>query len=159
MNSGFTLKDCLFGSVKLIKNAPLDKYVYSGYGAGFDLRSEFSLNDGSIGKTVIIFGINMSSSVHIDHKGKDILILSIAPTPGLDDTTISAEAQYSINFSRSSRKLCLSLHYNGSNSFLFVNATKIYQFKAKDSELKKYSLCIGNVSGDFSANNMKKNQD
>ena len=43
--------------------------------------------------------------------------------------------------------------------FLFVNATKIYQFKAKDSELKKYFLWIGNVSGDFSANNMKKNQD
>ena len=81
------------------------------------MRSEFSLNDGSIGKTVIIFGINMSLSVHIDHKGKDILILSIAPTQGLDDTTISAEAQYSINFLRSSRKLCLSLHYNGSNSF------------------------------------------
>ena len=98
----------------------------------------------------------MTSSVHIDNKKKDILILGIGPTQGLDDTRLSAEAQYSINFSRSNRKFCLSLHYNGSNSFLFVNATKIYQFKAKDSEIKKYPLCLGNISGDFSANNMKK---
>ena len=50
----------------------------------------------------------------------------------------------------------MRLHYNGSNSFLFVNATKIYQFKAKDSEIKKYPLCLGNISGDFPANDMKK---
>ena len=98
----------------------------------------------------------MSSSVHIDNKGKDILILGIGQTQGLDDTTLSVKAQYSINFSRSNRKFCLSLHYNGSNSFLFDNATKIYQFKAKDSEIKKHALRLGNISGDFSANNMKK---
>ena len=48
------------------------------------------------------------------------------------------------------------MHYNGSNSFLFINTTKIYQFKAKDCEIKKCSLCLGNISGDLSANNMKK---
>ena len=64
----------------------------------------------------------MSSSVHIDNKNKNILILGKGPTRGLDDTTLTGEAQYSINFSRSNRKFCLSLHY-GSNSFLFVNAT------------------------------------
>ena len=67
-----------------------------------------------------------------------------------------AETQYPINFTRPGIKFSLSLHYNGSNSFLFVNATKIYQFKAKDSEIKKYPLCLGNISGDFSANNMSK---
>ena len=50
----------------------------------------------------------------------------------------------------------LSLPYNGSNSFLFVNGTKIHQFKAKDFEIKKYPLCLGNISKDFSVNNMKK---
>ena len=98
----------------------------------------------------------MSSSVHIDNKKKDILILGFGPTQELDDTTLTAEGQYSINFSRSNTKFCLSSDYNGSNSFLFVNATKIYQFKVKDSEIKKYPLCLGNVSGDFSANNTKK---
>ena len=78
----------------------------------------------------------MSSSVHIDNKKKDNLILGKGPTQGLDDTTLSAEAQYSISFSRSNWKCCLSLHCNRSNSFLFVNTTKIYQFKANDSELK-----------------------
>ena len=64
-------------------------------------------------------------------------ILGKGSTQGLDDTALTEEAQYSINFSRSNTKFCLSLHYNGSNSFLFVNATKIYKFKTKDSEIKK----------------------
>ena len=81
----------------------------------------------------------MSSSVHVDNNKKDILILGKHRTQGLYDTTLSAEALYSINFSRSNRKFCLSLNYNGSNSFLFVNATKIYQFKANDFEEKKIS--------------------
>ena len=102
------------------------------------MRSEFSLPDGSMGKYVIIFGVYMSSLVHIGNKKKDILILSIGPTQWIDDTVLAAEAQFSINFSTSNRKFSLSLHYNGSNSFLFVNATKIYQFKVKDSEIKKY---------------------
>ena len=96
----------------------------------------------------------MSSSVHIDNKNKDILILGKGLTQGLDDTTLTAEAQYSINFSRSSRKFCLSLHDNGGNSSLLVNATEIHQFKTKDSEIKKYPLCLGNISGDFSAKTM-----
>ena len=57
---------------------------------------------------------------------------------------VPAEGQYLINFSRSNKTFCISLHYNGSNSFLFVNATKIYQLKAKNSEGKKYALCLGN---------------
>ena len=89
---------------------------------------------------VVVFGVDTSSSIHIDNKKKDLLILGKVPTQGLDDTTLSAEAQYSINFSRLNRKFCSSLHYNGSSSFLFVHATKIYQFKANDSEIKKISL-------------------
>ena len=73
-----------------------------------------------------------------------------------DTTLTTAEAQYSINFSRSNRKFCLSLHYNGGNSFLFVNATKIYQFKENDSEIKKYPMFLGNNSKEFTANSMKK---
>ena len=57
------MKDCLFGGVKLDKNADPDKYLYTGYGIGFDLRSEFSLPDGNVGKNVIIFGADMSSFV------------------------------------------------------------------------------------------------
>ena len=93
-----------------------------------------------MGKNAIIFGVDMSSSVYIYNKKKDILILGKDPTQGLDDTTLTAEAEHSINFSRSQRKFCVSLHYNGSSSSLFVNATNIYQFKSKDSEIKEISL-------------------
>ena len=89
----------------------------------------------------------MSSSVHTDNKKKGILILGVGPTQWLDDTTLLAESQYSINFLRSSRKFSLSFHYNESNSFLFVNTTRIYQCKTKDSEIKKYPLCLRNISG------------
>ena len=84
----------------------------------------------------------MSSSVHVNNKNKDILILGEGPTQGLDDTT-AAEAKYPINFTQSGKRFVLSVHYNGSNSFLFVSATKIYQFKVKDSEIKDYTLCLG----------------
>ena len=106
------------------------------------MRSEFSLPGGSMGKKIITFGVDMSSSVHIDDNKKDILILGKGPTQGLDDTTLIAEAQYSINFSRSNRKYCLTSHYNGSNGFLFVNTTKMYQIKVNDSEIKKNILCV-----------------
>ena len=82
----------------------------------------------------------MSSYVDNDNKKKSILIFGIGPTQWLDDTTLLAEFQYSINFLRSNRKFSLSSHYNESNLFLFVNATKIYQCKAKRSEIKKISL-------------------
>ena len=68
----------------------------------------------------------MSSSVHINNKNKDNLIVGRGPTQGLDDTTLTAEAKCPINFTQPRKRFVLSLHYNGSNSFLFVNATKIY---------------------------------
>ena len=79
----------------------------------------------------------MSSSVHVDNKGKDILTLGKGPTQGLDDTTLTAEAKQPINFTQSGKRFALSLHYNGRNSFLFVNATKVYQFKVKKIRNKR----------------------
>ena len=63
---------------------------------------------------------------------------------------------HSINFTVTKKKFCLSLHYNGANSYLFVNGTEIYKFKVKDSEIVATPLCLGNVSKDWSADNMKK---
>ena len=64
---------------------------------------------------------------------------------------------YSINFTKHNTKFCLSLHYNGANSYLFVNGTEIIKLKAKDSEIKAYPLCLGNILKDWSVDNMKKN--
>ena len=100
----------MYGSVKLVKNADPDKYKYRGYSIGFAFHSEFSFTDGSMGKNVIIFGSDMSSSSHIDNKNKDILIHGEGPTQGLDDTTVIAEAKYPINFTQPNKRLVLSLH-------------------------------------------------
>ena len=97
----------------------------------------------------------MSSSVHVDKENKDILILGEGPTQGLDDTTLKAEDKYPIKLLQSNKRFVLSLHYNGSNS-LFVNATKICQFKAKDSEIKDEALCLDNTFKDFTINSLKK---
>ena len=74
--------------------------------------------------------------MHIDNKNKSILILGEGPTQRLIETTSTASAIYPINFTQPNKRFALSLHYNESNSFLFVNAKKIYHFKANDSEIK-----------------------
>ena len=86
LNAKFTLKDYLFGNVKIIKNAGPNKYCQSGHGTGFDSHSLFSIPNFDQGKNVIIFGIDMSSSVHANNKNKGILILGKGQTQGLDNT-------------------------------------------------------------------------
>ena len=97
----------------------------------------------------------MSTSIHINNKGKDILVLGREPTQGLE-STLTAEKMYSINFTVTKKKFCLGLHYNGGNSYLFVNCTEIIKFKAKDSKIVASPLCLGNISKDWSTDNMKK---
>ena len=150
-----TLKKCLFGAVTLTKNVDFDKYGYFGYGIGFDRRSSFSFPGTGFGENVLIFGADMSSSTHTDNK-KDILVLEKGPTQGLEHT-LTAEKMYSINFTVTKKRFCLSLHYNGAKSYLFVNGKEIVKFKAKDSEIVASPLCLGNISKDWSADNMKKN--
>ena len=65
---------------------------------------------------------------------------------------------YSINFTEHNKKFCLSLHYNGPNSYLFGNGKEVHKFKAKDSEIVATPLCLGNISKDWSVDNMKKTE-
>ena len=66
------------------------------------------------------------------------------------------QKKYSINFTENNKKFCLSLHYNGANSYIFVNGVEIYKSKAKDSEIVATPLCLGNISKSFSIDNLKK---
>ena len=84
----------LFGTVKLVKNADIDKWKYSGYGTGFDMKGTFSFPTGGFGKNVIIFGADLSSSVHVGNKRKDVLILVEGLTQGLDDTTLTTRKYF-----------------------------------------------------------------
>ena len=88
-----TLKTFLFSAVTLTKNADIEKYGCSGYGIGFDRRSSFSFPGGGFGQNLLIFGVDMSSSAHIDNKKKDILVLGKGPTQGLEHT-LTAEKMY-----------------------------------------------------------------
>ena len=97
----------------------------------------------------------MSSSIHIDNIKKYILVLGRGSMQGLE-STLTAEKMYSINFTVTKKKFCLSLHYNGANSYLFVNGTEIIKFKAKDSEIVASPLCLGNISKDWLTDNIKK---
>ena len=150
-----TLKNCLFGAVTLTKNAEIDKYGYSGYGIGFDRRSSFLFSSGGFGQNVLIFGVDMISSAHIDDTKKNILVLEKGLPQGLEHT-LTAEKVYSINFTVTKKKFCLRLHCDGANSYLFVNGGKIYKFKAKDSEIVVSPICLGNISIDWLVDNMKR---
>ena len=88
-NEGITLENCLLGVVKLTKNADIDKYKYSGYAIGFDGHGALLHPSGGFGQNIIIFGADMSSSVHVDNEKKYILILGGCSTQGLDGTTLT----------------------------------------------------------------------
>ena len=149
------LKNCLFGAVSLPKNTDFDKYGYYGYGIGFDRHGNFSFPATGLGKSVRIFGVDKSSLTKIDNRKKDILILGKSPTQGLEHT-LSTEKMYSNTFTEKNKKNYLSLHYNKENSCSFVNGTEIIKFKSRDPEIRLYPLCLGNISRDWSAHNMKK---
>ena len=108
-------------------------------------------------KNVIIFGTDMSSSVHVDNKRKYILILGEGATQGLNHT-LTAEAKYLINFTQSGKSFVLSLHYNGSNNVLFVIAT-IIQIKVNQIISKQKTMhCVQVILQKITINNMKKTE-
>ena len=149
------LVNCLFGAFSITKNADIDKNKYSGYGIGFDRTRIYLLPNGSFGRNVVIFGVDTNSSVHVDNKGKDILILGKGLTQDLGEHSLTSEKMYSVNFTDHRKKCCLSLHYNGPNSYLFVNSTEIIKFKAKDSNIIATPLCLGNISKVWLVDSMK----
>ena len=141
-----TLENCSSGAATLTINNDIDEYKYFGYGIGFDKKEEFSFGNG-FGRNCIIFGVDMSSSVHVDNKKKNISILGERPTQRLDGT-LTVEKSIQLILLKITKKVCLSLDYNGANSFLFVNGTEIIKFQSKDSEIVATPLCLGNISKD-----------
>ena len=135
-------------------NTGIDKYRYSGYGIGFDIHGNVSFLGTVLGRNVIIFGVDMSSSTTIDNRIKDILILSKGPTQWLEHA-LSAEKMYSINFTKHNKKLCLSFHYNVANRYLFVNGKEIHKFNAKYYEIVP-THCSWNISKTWWLDNLRK---
>ena len=97
-------------------------------------------------RNIVIFGIDSSNLAHATNKTQNILILGHGLTQKVNNTTIYAEKMYSPNFSAENKTFCLSLHYNGDDSYLFVNGKEVIKFKAKDSEIKANQLTLGSIS-------------
>ena len=138
----------------MAKNADTDKYKYQGHGIGFDLSRASSHPNGGDGKNVIILGVNMTNSKHANNKTKDVLVLGHGLIQKIDDTTIYAEKMYSPNFTVANKTFCLSLHYNGDDSYLFVNGKDFIKFKAKKQSVVE-KLSLGNISADFNQTDRK----
>ena len=90
----------------------------------------------------------MSFSIHNTNKANNIYVLGKDFVQGINDTTLYAEKIYKTNFTAVEKKIVLSLHYNSDNSYLFVNGTQELKFKAKDDQIFKEKLCVGNISND-----------
>ena len=101
--------------MEITTNTDTDKYSYARYCIGFDSCSLFSISN-SWGKYLFIFEVGNNSSVHTDNREK-IIVLGEGSTQVLDDTSVTFEAKYSINFTGSRKRFVLCLNYNGNESF------------------------------------------
>ena len=149
-DKSFTIQNALFGAMQITKNAAdNDKNNYKGYGISFDERSEFghTITEGGHAHTtdarnVLIFGADMSFSVHATNRANHIYLMGTGLTQGINYTTIYTEKNFYRNFTNFGKKIVLSLHCNGDNSYLFVNGRQELKFKAKTDQLIKEKLCI-----------------
>ena len=163
-DTSFTIQNALFGAMQITKDATNNSKInYKGYGICFDERSQFghTITEGSFthttnGRNVLIFGAGMSFSVHATNRANHIYLMGDELTQGISNTTIHVEKNYYRNFTDPGKKFVLSLHYNGNNSYLFVNGTQELKFKAKTDQSVKEKLCIANLSDQWTASESEK---
>ena len=156
-NTDYTVQNTLFGGVKITKNATdTSKHKYEGYGTCFDEGGIFSKAGINNGRNVLIFGVHENSLVHANNKANNIYVMGDLFVQGINDTMLYAEKIYCQNFTAANKKFVLSLHYNGDDSYLFVNGKRELKFKVKDDQIVKEILCLGNISDDWTAANAQK---
>ena len=145
-HTSFPLKDCLFGTINVTPNTDISKYKYSG-GYGFPFQKNKPIlrpSDGKYALNLIIFGCDTSDSKN------HILVLGKEPIQ-ISETTIKAEKMYPTNFistSNNNKKVVLSLHYNGDDSYMFVKSVQQAKFKTANSEILSNPICLGNILED-----------
>ena len=138
-DTSFTIQDALFGAMQITKNATdIPKNNYKGYGICFDEGSQFghTMTEGGRtgiinGRNVLIFGADMSFSIHRTNRANHIYVVADGLTQGIHDTTLYAEKKYFRDFTEPNVKFVLSLHYNDDDSYLFVNGRQELKFKCK----------------------------
>ena len=159
----FTIQNALFGAMQITKNAGTSKYNYKGYDICFDGSKEFAhvrkrgnFDYTTFARNAIIFGVDMSFSKHANNKRNNIYVMGKDYVQRINDTTIYAEKIYYRNFTDPGHKFVLSLHYNGNNSYLYVNGNQELKFKAKTDQLVKEKLCLGNLRDQWTTSESEK---
>ena len=163
-DTSFTIQNALFGAMQVTKNAiDNSKNNYKRYGICFDERSQFGhtiTEDGRAhttnGRNVLIFGVDMSFSVHVTNRAKSIYVMGDGLTQGIHDATLYVEKNYWRSFTDVGKKFIINLHYNGDESYFFVNGRQELKFKATTDQLVKEKLCIGNLSDQWTASESEK---
>ena len=159
----FIIQNALLGAMQITKNAGNSKNNYKGYGICFGERSQFghTITEGgrahtTNGRNVLIFGVDLSLSVHATNRANNIYVMGDGLTQGIHDTTLYVEKNYYRNFTDPGKKFILSLHFYGDDSYLFINGRQESKVKAKPDHLVKGKLCIGNLSDQWTASESEK---
>ena len=162
-NNEFTIQNALFGAIEITKNANTSKYKYKGYGICFDesesfrhVRKEGHFNHTVLARNVIIYGADMGFSKHANNKANNIYVMGKDYIQKINYTTIYAEKMFYRNFTNPGKKFILSLHYNGDNSYLFVNGREELKFKTRTNQIINKNLCSGNLSHDWTRDQSTK---
>ena len=163
-DTSYTIQNALFGAMQITKNATdYDKNNYKGYGICFDERSQFGHAIAENGRAhttncrnVLIFGVDMSFSIHRTNRANHIYLMGDGLTQGINDTTLYVEKNYWRNSADPGKKIIISLHYNSDNSYLFVNGKQELNFKCKTDQLVKEKLGIGNLSDQWTTSESEK---
>ena len=149
--------------MQITKHADTSKYDYKGYGTCFDEGNQFghTITEGRFAHTtnarnVLIFGADMSFSVHKTNRANHIYVMGKGFAQDIHDTTLYTEKNFYRNFTDPGKKFVLSLHYNGDDSYLFVNGRQELKFKCKTDQLVKQKLCIGNLSDQWTTSESEK---
>ena len=122
----------------------------------FDEGGKFSKLGINNARNVLIFGVHENSLVHANNKANNIYVMGDFIVQGINDTALYAEKIFSQNFTQVNKKNVLRLHYNGDDSYLFVNGKQELKLKAKDDQIVKEILRLGNISDDWTAANAQK---
>ena len=162
-NTDYSIQNALFGAMKITKNTDYSKNNYTGYDLRFDEGAKFThtkregnFDHTTAARNVIIFGVDMSFSVHGTNIANNIYVMGEALVQGINDTTIYAEKNFYRNFADPGKNFVLSLHYNGDNSYLFVNGRQELKFKAKNDQIINEKFCLGNLSSEWTTSESKK---
>ena len=149
--------------MKITKSTDSSENNYTGYGLCFDEGGEFghTVKQGNFDRTtsaknVIIFGVDMSSSIHATNRANNIYVMGKDFIQGINDTTLYAEKLFHNNFTEFGVKFVLSLHYNGENSYSFANGRQELKFKAKDDQIINEKLCLEKLSTQWTISESEK---